>query len=106
MRPDDQRSCRRSRGIRVKVNPAIRAELGLLPDHAGLHAVDIGNLLAAQPKRVAGARLLLLAGVGPARDRPHQKAKRYCRQQQELKIPGPGGKGEHESPKRCLTNCG
>ena len=90
----------------MEVNPAIRAELGLLPDHAGLDALDIGNLLAAQSERVASARLLLLAGVGPARCRPHQKAKRYCPQQKELKIPGPGGKGKHESPKRCLANCG
>jgi len=90
----------------VEVNPAIRTELGLLPDHAGLDAIDIGNLLAAQPERVAGARLLLLAGVSPARHWPHQKAKRYCPQQKELNIPGPGGKGEHDSPKRCLANCG
>ena len=65
----------------MEVNPAIRAELGLLPDHAGLDALDIGNLLAAQSERVASARLLLLAGVGPARYGPHQKAKRYCPQQ-------------------------
>ncbi len=90
----------------MEVNPAIRTELGLLPDHAGLDAVDIGNLLAAQPERVAGARLLLLAGVSPARYWPHQKTKHYCPQQKELKIPGPGGKGEHDSPKRCLANCG
>ena len=44
-----------------------------LGDHAGRHAVDIGNLGAAEPERIAGAGLLLFGGVGLAGGRPRSK---------------------------------
>src|ERR1700732_4856453 len=68
-RLDAERPSGSNRGIGSKVHPATRAELGLLPGHAGGDAVDIGNLRIAQPERVAGTGLLLLGGIGPARRR-------------------------------------
>src|SRR5271168_3643596 len=54
-----------------EVNPAARAEFGLLSDHAGGYPLHIRNLGTAQAERIAHAGLLLVGGVGPADRGPH-----------------------------------
>jgi hypothetical protein len=87
----------RSRALvlgRPEEHPAARRELRFVPDHAGRDAVDIGNLRAAQTKRIAGAGLLLILGIGVADRRQHRKRKYGCEYQTALDIPG----SRHESP--------
>jgi hypothetical protein len=62
-------------GVRIPLragaeeHPALRRELRLVADHAGRDAIDIGNVSAAETKRIAGAGLLLIGRVGVDRMR-------------------------------------
>ena len=49
-----------------EVNPAARAEFGLLSDHAGGYPLHVRDLRTAQAESIAHASLLLVGGVGPA----------------------------------------
>ena len=49
-----------------EINPAARAEFGLLSDHAGGYPLHVRNLRTAQAERIAHAGRLLVGGVGPA----------------------------------------
>jgi hypothetical protein len=49
-----------------EVNPAARAKLRLLSDHAGGYPLHVRNLRTAQAERIAHASLLLVGGVSPA----------------------------------------
>jgi hypothetical protein len=53
-----------------EVNPAARAEFGLLSDHAGGYPLHVRNLRTAQAERITHASRLLVGGVGPARRGP------------------------------------
>lgn len=61
-----------------EVNPAARAELSLLSDHAGGHPLHVRNLRTAQAERIAHAGLLLVGGVGPpGRGPDRQRGSQY-----------------------------
>jgi hypothetical protein len=49
-----------------EINPAARAELGLLSDHAGGYPLHVRDLRTAQAECIAHASRLLVGGVGPA----------------------------------------
>lgn len=101
--PDDRRPAGRPGHslagfwIRPELGAAGRRELVLFSDHAGSHAADVRNLCAAKPKRVAGAGLLLLGGVGLAGGRPDRNRQRRGQQQSKLKISR--SKNRHPSPR-------
>src|ERR1700733_8978105 len=48
-----------------EIDPATRAKLGLLPDHAGGGPLHVGNFRTAQAERIAHAGLLLFGGISP-----------------------------------------
>jgi hypothetical protein len=83
-RPDAERPSRgdprhRRRCLRFgrsEKHPATRRKLGHVSDHADRDAVDIGNLGAAQAKRIAGAGLLLLGSIGLSLRHQHRKRER------------------------------
>ena len=61
------RPCRPDFGtLGPEINPAARAEFGLLSDHAGGYPLHVRNLRTAQAECIAHASLLLVGGVGPA----------------------------------------
>src|SRR3979490_248652 len=47
-------------------NPTAGRKLIPAPDHAGRDAIDVWNVGAAKPKRIAGAGRLLFGSIGPA----------------------------------------
>ncbi len=54
-------------GIGAEEALALRRELRAPGDHAGLDAIDVGNLGAAQAERIGLAGRLLFGGIGMAR---------------------------------------
>jgi hypothetical protein len=86
----------RGLGLGSEERAAAGTELRFVPDHADRDAVDIRNVRAAKAKRIAGASLLLLGGIGLPHRRQHRKGERRCEHQAELELAGPDRK--HESP--------
>ena len=80
---------RSARSARFRPRPEERAargrELRLIPDHAGLDAIDIRNMSEAESHRIGCAGLPLLRRIGGARVRPHQHGDRTCQHQADSK---------------------
>ena len=92
-------------GIRPELRTAGRRELGFPGDHAGGHAIDVGDLGTAEPERVGGTGLLLLGRVALAGGRHGRNHQRYT--QQPSKLGMPCSKNHHpSSPVKVGRNCG
>src|SRR5665213_2137969 len=75
-RPGGSNRCSLGLGVRSEERAAAGRQLRLVSDHAGGDPVDVRDLGAAKPERIAAAGLLLLRGIGPAGDRPDRS--RQC----------------------------